>query len=123
MNTERIVEIMRHMPAHSEPERGQLIVAANQLEVGTNQIDVARSQYAIGLNQIIQQATPIADGLERFCGSPQGVQFARPCGDARAAATDYRSAFAHDRSSFIGYKQAVQDELNRQTAMIQRMGG
>jgi hypothetical protein len=99
------------------------MVAANQVEVGTSQIEVARSQYAIGLNQIVQDAAPIADLLERFCGSPQGAQFVEPCVGATAAAADYRASFARDRTSFIGYKQAVQDELNRQTAMIQRMGG
>lgn len=123
MNSTRVEKMLRLAPTLSEIERNQLVVSANQVEVGTNQIEVARAQYAIGLNQIIQDATPIADAIDRFCGSPQGAQFPQPCETAKAAAADFRVSFARDRTSFVGYKQAVQDELNRQSAMIQRMGG
>jgi hypothetical protein len=123
MNTARIAEMMRIAPTLSDVNRNQLIVEANQVEVGTNQIEVARSQYVIGLNQIVQDAGPIADALERFCGSLQGAQFADPCSGGKAAAAEFRVSLARDRTSLIGYKQAVQDALNRQTAMIQRMGG
>ncbi len=122
-NSERIKKMLQLAPTLSDMDRNRLIVAANQVEVGTTQIEVARSQYAIGLNQIVQDAVPIADGFERFCGSPQGAQFAQPCVGAKTAAADYRTAFARDRARFAGYKQAVRDELNHQSAMLQRMRG
>jgi hypothetical protein len=123
MNTERIANMMRMAPTLSEADRNRLIGTANQVEVGTNQIEVTRSQYAIHLDQIVQDATRVADTLERFCASPQGAQFGQSCAGAKAAAAEYRASFARDRASFMSYKQAVQDEINRQTAMIQRMGG
>jgi len=122
-NTSRIAKMMEVAPTVSDVQRNQLIVAANQVEVGTNQIEVARSQYAIALNQIVQQAGPLAEQLLGFCGSTQGAQFAQPCGPAKAAAVDYQASLARGKSAFLGYKQAVQDELARQSAMIQRMGG
>ena len=123
MNTERIAKMLRIAPTLSGVDRSQLVVAANQVEVATNQIEVARSQYAIELNQIVQDAEPLANKLQGFCTSPQGVQFAEPCVGAEAAAADFQTSLARGRNSFIGYKQAVQDELSRQSAMIQRMGG
>jgi hypothetical protein len=123
MNTERIAKMLRIAPTLSEVDRNQLVVAANQVEVATNQIEVARSQYAIELNDIVQDAGPLADKLQGFCTSPQGAQFAEPCIGAKAAAVDFQTSLARGRNSFIGYKQAVQDELSRQSAMIQRMGG
>jgi hypothetical protein len=121
-NTARIDKMLRVATTLSGVERNQLIVEANQIEVGTNQIEVARSQYAIALNQIVQDARPIADQLQRFCNSPQRAQFAQPCADATAATTDFQTSLARGRNAFNGYKQAVQDDLARQSAMIQRMG-
>jgi len=65
----------------------------------------------------------IAAQLQQFCDSPRGAQFAQPCGPAKAAAADFQATLARGRDHFLGYKQAVQDELARQSAMIQRMGG
>jgi hypothetical protein len=115
--------MMRVAPTLSDFDRSRLSVAANQIEVGTNQIEVVRSQYAIALNAIVDDAAPIAQQLVAFCASTQGPQFGRPCADANAAAGDFQASLAHGRSVFIGYKQAVQTELDRQSAMIQRMGG
>ena len=122
-NTARVVKMMQIAPTLSGQNRNQLIVAANQVVVGTNQIEVARTQYAIGLNQIVQQAAPLADQLQKFCGSPEGAQFTQPCVAANAAAADFQASLLRGRNAFNGYKQAVQDDLARQSAMIQRMGG
>jgi len=122
-NTARIAEMAQAAPTLSSFERGRLTVAANQVEVGTNQIENARSQYAIELNQIVQDAAPLAQRIGSFCASPQGSQFGQPCAEARAATDDFKMALAHGRDVFTGYKQAVRAELNRQSIMIQRMGG
>jgi hypothetical protein len=120
-NTARISKMLRIAPTLSDVQRNQLIVAANQVEVGTNQIEVARSQYAIELNQLDRDAEPIADQLQRFCDSQQGTQFTEPCGPAKAAVTEFRSSTIRGRKVFLPYRQAVQDEIARQTAMIQQM--
>jgi hypothetical protein len=120
-NTARIAKMLEVAPTLSNMEHNQLIVEANQVQVGTNQIEVARSQYAIALNQIVQDAGPIAEQLQRFCNSPDGAKFAQPCGPAKAAAANFATSFAHDRSAFVGYKQAVQNELDRQSALIRQM--
>jgi len=120
-NTARISKMLRVAPTLSNVQRGQLAVAANQIEVGTNQIEVARSQYAIALNQIDQDAEPIAAQLERFCDSPQGPQFADACGPAKAEVTEFRASMVRGRKVFLPYRQAVQDEMARQSAMIEKM--
>lgn len=120
-NTARIARMVETAPRLSEVDRGQLAVAANQIEVATNQIEVARSQYAIGLNQITGDAAPIEDALQKFCGSPQAVQATAQCGVANSAIAEIRSAYLHGRTVFTPYKQQVQAELDRQTAMIQRI--
>jgi hypothetical protein len=125
-NTARIAGMMQAAPTVSATQRSQLILAANQVEVGTNQIAAARSQYAIALDQIFQHARPIAEQIQAFCGSAQGAQgaqFAQVCGPAKAAAADYQASLTRGRTIFLGYQQAIQDDLARQSAMIQRMGG
>lgn len=122
-NTDRIGKMMRIAPTLSDVDRNQLVVAANQVEVGTNQIEVARSQYAIELNQIVLDAAPLVEQLQRACAASQGSQFAQPCVGGNAAAADFQASLARGRNAFVGYKQAVQNELNRQSEMIQRMGG
>lgn len=120
-NTARIAKMLEVAPTISGVKRYQLIVEANQIQVGTNQIEVSRSQYAIALNQIVQDADPIAKQLQRFCNSPEGAQFAEPCGPAKAAAADFTASLARGRSAFLGYKQVVQDELDRQSTLIRSM--
>jgi hypothetical protein len=122
-NTARIVKMLEAAPTLSSIQRNQLIVEANQVQVGTNQIEVARSQYAIGLNQIVQDAGPIAEQLKRVCDSPEGAQFSQSCSPAKAAVDDFTASFARGRNAFVGYKQAVQDELDRQSALISQMNG
>jgi hypothetical protein len=122
-NTARIANMLRVAPTLSDFDRNRLVVAANQVEVGTNQIEVARSQYAIALNGIVQDAAPIAQQLTTFCASAEGAQFGQQCADAKTAASDFIASLARGRTAFNGYKQAVQTELDRQAAMIQRMGG
>lgn len=122
-NTARIAKMLEVATTLSSMQRNQLIVEANQVQVGTNQIEVARSQYAIGLNQIVQDAGPIAEQLKHFCDSPDGAQFSQPCGPAKAAADDFTASFARGRNAFVGYKQSVQDELDRQSALIRQMNG
>jgi len=122
-NTARIAKMLEITSTLSGVERGQLIVEANQVQVGTNQIEVARSQYAIALNQIVQDAGPIAEQLQRFCSSREGDEFAQPCGPAKAAAVDFTVSLARGRGAFVGYKQAVQDELDRQSVLIRQMNG
>jgi hypothetical protein len=123
VNTARIAKMLEVAPTLSDVARNQLVVEENQVQVGTNQIEVARSQYAIALNQLVQDAGPIAEQLQRFCSSPEGVQFIQPCGPAKVAAADFTTSLARGRSAFLGYKQAVQDELDRQSALIRRMNG
>ena len=122
-NTARIANMLQAAPALSGYDRGRLTVAATQVEIGTNQIENARSQYAIELNQIVQDAAPVAERIANFCASPQGAQFSQQCADAKAATDDLKAAVLHGRDAFIGYKQAVRAELDRQQAMIQRIGG
>lgn len=121
-NTARIAKGLRIAPTLSEVQRNQLVVEANQIEIGTNQIEIARSQYAGELNLIVQDAESIADQAQRVCDSPQGVQFAQPCSPAKAAVADFKLSLARGRQSFLGYKQAVQNELTRQSTMIEKMG-
>lgn len=120
-NTARIGKMLRLAPTLSSIQRNELIVAANQIEVGTNQIEVARSQYAIELNQIFQDAEPLADQLEQFCNSPQGARYSQPCVPAQATANEFRTSMARGRKVFLPYRQAVHDDIARQTAMIQQM--
>lgn len=120
-NTARIAKMLQVAKTLSGVDRSQLAVEANQIEVGTNQIEVARSQYAIALNQIVQDAGPMAAQLQQLCNSSGGVQFAQPCGPAKAAAADFAASLARGRSAFLGFKQAVQDELDRQSALIRQM--
>jgi hypothetical protein len=120
-NTTRIERMLKVAQTLSGSQRGQLSVEASQIEVDTNQIEVARSQYAIELNQLVQDAGPIADQVENFCNSPQGAQFVKPCGPAMTAAADYRASLARGRISFGGYKQAVQNEISRQDALIRQI--
>ena len=122
-NTALIAKMMRVAATVSSNERDQMVEEANQVVAATNQIEVARSQYAMELNQIVQQAGPLAQQVQQFCGSPEGSQFSQPCIDAKAAAAEFFSALDHGRSSFNGYKQTVQSELAKQSAMVQRMGG
>lgn len=121
VNTARVERMLKLAPTLSYVQRGQLGVQASQVEVDTNQIEVARTQYAIQLNQIVQDAGPIADQIENFCNSPQGGQFAKPCAAVKAAAMDYRGALERARNSFNGYKQAVQNEISRQDALIRQI--
>jgi hypothetical protein len=120
-NTARIERMLKAAPTLSSLQRGQLGVQASQIEVDTNQVEVARSQYAIELNQVVQDAGPVADQVEAFCNSPQGAQFAKPCGPAKAAAADFRASLERGRTSFNGYKQAVQNEISRQDALIRQI--
>jgi hypothetical protein len=122
-NTARIERMLKIAPTLPASQRGQLGVQASQVEVDTNQIEVARSQYAIELNQIVQDAGPIAVAVKKFCESPQGVQFAKPCGPAKAAAADFKGSLARGRASFNGYKQAVQTEISRQDVLIRQIDG
>jgi hypothetical protein len=108
-------------PKLSTVQRGQLAVAANQVEVDTNQIEVARSQYAIGLNQIFQDGKPLADRLGSLCNSAPPPQFDQVCGQARAAADSFNQSFDRGRKIFLPYKRAVQDELSHQSEMVRRM--
>jgi len=120
-NTARIERMLRLAPTLSNSQRGQLGVQASQVEVDTNQIEVARSQYAIELNQLVQDAGPLAEQVENFCNSPQGAQFAKPCAPAKAAVADYRASLERGRNSFSGYRQAVQNEISRQDALIRQI--
>jgi hypothetical protein len=122
-NTSRILKMLEHATTLSGVERSQLVVDANQVQVGTNQIEVARSQYAIALNQIVQDAGPIAEQLQQFCNSLQGAQFTQACGPATAAAADFTTSLERGRTAFVGYKQAVQNELDKQSTLIDRMNG
>jgi hypothetical protein len=122
-NTARLAKMAQRAPGLSERDRNQAIASANQVIVGTNQIAVARSQYAIPLNQIVQQGSPLATEVQRFCGSAQAQALARPCAQATAAATDFQSAVVHGVTVFNGYKRAIQDDLSRQDQMVRKMGG
>lgn len=122
MNTERIAKMLRIAPTLSGLNRSQLAVQASQIEVDTNQIEVARSQYAIALNQVVQDAAPLAQRLQQFCNAPHDTQFDQSCVGANSAAADFQAALSRGRNSFNGFKQAIQLELDRQSAMIQRMG-
>jgi hypothetical protein len=122
-NTARISKMIEIAPSLSAAQRNNLTVSANQVVVGTNHVEVARAQYAIGLDQIVQQARPLAEQVERFCSSPAGTQFSLPCAKATDAVNNLKNAVASGASTFGGYKQSVQDELKRQAAMIERMSG
>jgi hypothetical protein len=115
--------MLQMAPTLSDYDRNRLVVAADQVENGTNQIDLACSNYVLALNQIVQTAGPIAQTLQGFCGSPQGASFAQPCGPAKAAAAEYQATVTRGHTIFLGYKQAVQEALSRQASMIRRMGG
>ena len=121
-NTARIAKGLRIAPTLSDVQRNQLVVEANQIEIETNQIEIARSQYAGELNQIVQDAESIAVQAQRVCDSPQGAQFVQPCGPAKAAVADFKSTLMRGRQSLLGYKRDVQNELARQSAMIEQMG-
>ena len=120
-NSARIKKMLYVAPTLSEVDRGQLSVAANQVEVDTNQIEVARSQYALGLNQIIQDAAPVAAGVQKACSSPQAAQFSMQCNEAKSAIAAFRTAFQHGQAVFVPYKKQVQAELDRQAALLQRI--
>jgi hypothetical protein len=121
-NTTRLANMLRVAHTLSDLQRDQLSVAANQVEVGTNQIEVARTQYVIGLNGIAQDAANLVQQLNGSCGAP-APDFYQVCGNAIRVVADFNASLAHARSVFMPYKQAVQTELDRQSAMIQRMGG
>jgi hypothetical protein len=122
-NTAEISKMMSVAPSLNGMERSRLMVAANQVVDGTNQIEIARSQYALGLGQIAQRGGPLADHVQQFCRSPEGVHFTQPCAGATAAASAFKKSMVHGVSSFGGHKQVVQTELSRQSALIGRMGG
>jgi hypothetical protein len=120
-NTARITKLAQIASTVSGVRKSQLVVDANQIEIDTNQIEIARSQYAIELNQIVFDAKPVAEQVLRFCNSAQNAQFAKPCGPATAAATEFQSSLAKGQKEFGAYKQGVQNELNRQSALIHQM--
>lgn len=122
-NTARIAKMLKIAPTLTELDRNQLAVEANQIQVETNQIDVERSQYANGLNQIVQDAEPIVGRVQKFCSAPPASQFAAPCNTAKSAIAEFQAAVARGRNAFLPYKQALQTELQRQSAMTRRMGG
>jgi hypothetical protein len=122
-NTARIAKMVEAAPGLSPANRGQLALEAGQVRLSTGQIEFARSQYAMDLNQIVQDAAPIAKQLEKFCNSPEGTQFVQLCGPAKAAAVDFVESLGRGRKAFIGYKQGVQDEINRQSALIRQING
>jgi hypothetical protein len=113
-NTARIAQILKAAATSSPNGRNQLAVEANQVIVATNQIEVARTQYANELNQIVQRAGPVAVELQRFCGSPEASQFARPCERAKIAVADFQGSLVKGQKSFNGFKRSVQSELSRQ---------
>ena len=122
-NTAKIEQLARLASSAPRSQRGPLGAQAYQVTVGTNQIEVARSQYAIGLDAIVQQGSPLSTDVLRFCDSPGGAPFAGSCGPAKAAATSFQSAVVHGVTVFRGYKQTIQTELHRQSAIAQKIGG
>ena len=122
VNSARIERMMQAAAGGSYRDRNQAVVQANQIEVGTDQIEVARSQYAAGLNQFVNDGGTVAERLDTFCASATAANFARQCGAAEAAIADYKSAILAGRKTFAPHKEALERELQRQTAMIQRMG-
>jgi hypothetical protein len=121
-NTTRVANMLRVAPTLSDLQRDQLSVAANQVEVGTNQIEVARTQYVIGLNGIAQDGANLVQQLNGSCGAPAPDLYP-VCGNARRAVGDFTASVAHGRSVVMPYKAAVQGELDRQQALIQRIVG
>jgi hypothetical protein len=121
-NTAKISRMAQIAPTLSVMDRNRMVAAANQVIVGTNQIEVARSQYAMKLNQLLQQAAPLAERVQQFCQSGQGASFVE-CQAATAAASDFKGVVARGIRTFGGDRQTVQDELARQSSLVGRMGG
>ncbi len=117
-NTAKVEQMLERANTLSSLSRYQLSVKANDVAVATYQLEVARYKYAVGLDQIVQQTA-----VQRFCDGPQGAQFASQCADAKAAASNFQGAVNHGAGVFKGYKQAVQQNEDRQNDMARKIGG
>jgi hypothetical protein len=115
--------MLRLSPNLSYVDRGQLGVAASQVEVGTSQIEAGRSQYAIRLNNVIEDAAPLFKQLSNVCIVEATGQFATPCIEAKRALTEMGAAVRRGQSKFTPYKQQVQAEIDRQEVMIHQIDG
>lgn len=122
-NTARIAQLVKRANGQSDLARNQLAVAANQIEVETNQIEVSRSQYAIGLNGIVNAAKDAGASLSKLCGKNPPAQFNGVCGEAMAAANEFKDAYLRGTKTFTPYKQQVQTEMDRQSELSHRIDG
>lgn len=114
---------MEKLAATAGHDRGQALASASQLIVDTNQAAVARARYVAPLNQIIRRSAPLASEVQNVCGSDRAQALSAPCAGAAAAATGFQSALVRAVALFSGQKRAIQDDLARQNAMLQKMGG
>lgn len=122
-NTARIAQLVQRANGQSDMARSQLAVAANQIEVDTNQIDIARSQYADGLNDIVNAAREAAGSIGSLCGSTPPSQLQAACSQANAATNSFKAAVTRATKNFSPYKQQVQAEIDKQSALSQRVDG
>jgi predicted small secreted protein len=122
-NTTRLEQLAASAPTLPGQARAQLAVSASRLIVGTGQVDAARAQYATGLDRIVRAASPLATEVRELCGSPEGSRLGRPCAEAEAAAIEFDRSLVHASVVLKGYRQTIQTELERQNALVQKIGG
>jgi hypothetical protein len=120
-NTNRIEKMVKRAPSLNDLQRNQLSVDANQVEVETNQIEITRSQYAIKLNDLVEDASQNMKALDQLCAVTQPSPMTSVCGEAKAAASSFKAVVEKGNSTFTPYKQNVQNELDKQNALSQRI--
>lgn len=122
-NTIKVRQLAARAKSQSDDARNQIAVAANQIEVGTNQIEVVRSQYAIGLNAIVDDASQAASSIGRLCGEGRPAALNGDCNGAEEALKAFKQSYSAASATFNRHKAKVQEEMDRQSALVGSIEG
>lgn len=117
-NTAKIGRLARTAPTLSDVPRGQLSVAAHQIEIQTNQILIQRDQYAANLSQMSDQIARKVAQVSQICTPPISPQLVNPCTDAEQATRGFQTVYERARSTFKPLKTRIEAELREQQRLL-----